>query len=118
MTALLLVAFDGVTERLIPLYAIGAFLAFTLSQAGMVRHWMKEKNEPHRGIKMFLNGLGAVATGITLLVVLVAKFMSGAWMTAILVPLLIAMMLAIKRHYASVAEEVEDPTPLSTMNLG
>jgi amino acid transporter len=117
LTAFLLIVFDGVTERLIPLYAIGAFLAFTLSQAGMVRHWMKEKDEPHRGIKMFLNGLGAVATGITLLVVLVAKFMAGAWMTAILVPLLIAMMLAIKRHYQSVAEEVDDPTPLRTTNL-
>ncbi len=117
LTALLLIMFEGVTDRLIPLYAIGAFLAFTLSQAGMVRHWMKEKNEPHRGIKMFLNGLGAVATGITLLVVLVAKFAAGAWMTAILVPLLIAMMLAIKRHYQSVAVEVEDPTPLRTTNL-
>jgi hypothetical protein len=114
---LLLIAFDGVTDRLIPLYAVGAFLAFTLSQAGMVRHWMKEKSAPHRGIKMFLNGLGALATGVTLLVVLVAKFISGAWMTAILVPLLIAMMLAIKRHYTSVAVEVEDPTPLSTTNL-
>jgi amino acid transporter len=117
LTALLLIIFDGVTDRLIPLYAIGAFLAFTLSQAGMVRHWMKEKNEPHRGIKMFLNGLGAIATGVTLLVVLVAKFMAGAWMTAILVPLLIAMMMAIKRHYDSVAMEVEDPTPLHTGNL-
>ena len=117
LTALLLIVFDGVTDRLIPLYAIGAFLAFTLSQAGMVRHWMKCRDAPHCGIKMFLNGLGAVATGITLLVVLVAKFMAGAWMTAILVPLLIAMMLAIKRHYQSVAEEVDDPTPVHTANL-
>ncbi|HEV2619864.1 MAG TPA: APC family permease, partial [Acidobacteriaceae bacterium] len=117
LTALLLIVFDGVTDRLIPLYAIGAFLAFTLSQAGMVRHWMKYRDEPHRGIKMFLNGLGALATGITLLVVLVAKFLAGAWMTAILVPLLIGMMLAIKRHYQTVAQEVDDPTPLSTANL-
>ena len=117
MTALLLIVFDGVTERLIPLYAIGAFLAFTLSQAGMVRHWMKHHEAPHRGIKMFLNGLGAIATGITLLVVLVAKFASGAWITAILVPMLIAMMLSIKRHYDSVAVEVEEPCPLHTTNL-
>jgi len=116
LTALLLIIFDGVTDRLIPLYAIGAFLAFTLSQAGMVRHWMR-CDDPHRHIKMFLNGLGAVATGITLLVVLVAKFEKGAWMTAILVPLLIAMMLAIKRHYASVAVEVEEPCPMRTANL-
>ena len=117
LTAMLLIVFDGVTDRLIPLYAIGAFLAFTLSQAGMVRHWMKHQDAPHRNIKMFLNGIGAVATGVTLIVVLVAKFASGAWMTAILVPVLIAMMLAIKRHYESVAVEVDDPTPLRTNNL-
>ncbi|HEY5056381.1 MAG TPA: APC family permease [Acidobacteriaceae bacterium] len=117
LTALLLIVFDGVTDRLIPLYAIGAFLAFTLSQAGMVRHWMKHKDATHRGIKMFLNGLGAVATGITLVVVLVAKFASGAWITALLVPLLIGMMLAIKRHYQSVAVEVDEPCPLHTSNL-
>ena len=117
LTAVLLIVFDGITDRLIPLYAIGAFLAFTLSQAGMVRHWMKHPDASHRLIKMFLNGLGAVATGVTLLVVLVAKFASGAWMTAILVPLLIAMMLAIKEHYDSVAVEVEEPTPLRTTNL-
>jgi len=116
MTALLLIVFKGVTDRLIPLYAIGAFLAFTLSQAGMVRHWMK-CTDPHRHIKMFLNGLGALATGITLLVVLVAKFATGAWITAILVPLLIAIMLAIKRHYDSVAVEVDEPCPLHTNNL-
>ena len=86
---------------MIPLYAIGAFPAFTLSQAGMVRHWMKYKDEAASRHQDVPERAGrAVATGITLLVVLVAKFTSGAWMTAILVPLLIAMMLAIKRHYA------------------
>jgi hypothetical protein len=117
LTALLLIIFDGVTDRLIPLYAIGAFLAFTLSQAGMVRHWMKHPEASHRNIKMFLNGLGAAATGVTLIVVLIAKFAAGAWMTAILVPLLIAMMMAIKGHYQSVAAEVEEPAPLRTTNL-
>lgn len=117
LTAVLLIAFDGVTDRLIPLYAIGAFLAFTLSQAGMVKHWLKEKAAPHRHIKMFLNGLGATATGITLVVVLVAKFTSGAWITALLVPSLIAMMMAIKRHYQGVAMEVAEPTPLRTSGL-
>ncbi len=116
-TAILLILSRGVTDWLIPLYAIGAFLAFTLSQAGMVRHWMKCKDEPHRGIKMFLNGLGAIATGITLVVVLVAKFASGAWVTAILVPLLIAMMMAIKRHYKRVAVEVDEQTPLRVTGL-
>lgn len=117
LTAILLVAFDGVTDRLIPLYAIGAFLAFTLSQAGMVRHWIRHTEAPHRNVKIFLNGLGALTTGVTMLVVLVAKFASGAWMTAVLVPLLITIMLSIKQHYASVAAEVEDPLPLRTTNL-
>ena len=85
-TAVILIIFDGVTDRLIPLYAIGAFMAFTLSQAGMVMHWIRYKNEKHRNVKMFFNGLGALATGATLIVVLVTKFLSGAWVTAILVP--------------------------------
>jgi amino acid transporter len=116
-TALLLIAFQGVTDRLIPLYAIGAFLAFTLSQAGMVKHWLTEKDARHRGLKMFLNGVGATATGITLVVVLVAKFTSGAWITALLVPMLIGMMLAIKRHYQRVAIEIAEPSPLRVGRL-
>jgi amino acid transporter len=117
LTAILLIIFNGVTDRLIPLYAIGAFLAFTLSQLGMVKHWLKEKDAPHRGIKMFLNGLGGTATGITLVVVLVAKFTSGAWVTALLVPILIGMMLAIKKHYQWVAVEVAEPTRLRVAGL-
>jgi amino acid transporter len=111
-TAIILIIFNGVTDRLIPLYAIGAFLAFTLSQAGMVMHWVKTKDVPHRRIKMFLNGLGAVATGITLVVVLASKFLAGAWVTAILVPLMIAIMMGVKRHYTRVRAEMCDPTPL------
>jgi hypothetical protein len=115
--ALILILFDGVTDRLIPLYAIGAFMAFTLSQAGMVRHWMKEPDAPHRRAKMFLNGLGAIATGITLLVVLMTKFMSGAWIVCILVPLIIALMAGVKRHYRRVKLETADPTPLRLSGL-
>ncbi|HZL28634.1 MAG TPA: APC family permease [Acidobacteriaceae bacterium] len=116
-TALILIIFDGVTLKLIPLYAIGAFMAFTLSQAGMVKHWLKTPDAPHRGVKMFLNGLGAVATGITLLVILATKFLAGAWVTAILVPLLILIMLMVKRHYARVKRETADPTPLRLTGL-
>ena len=117
-TALILIAFKGVTDRLIPLYAIGAFLAFTLSQAGMVMHWKKEPGE-HKGRAwhMLVNGTGAVATGITLCVVLVAKFMSGAWVTALLVPSLILIMLGVKRHYTRVHAEMQDMTPLNLANL-
>ena len=116
-TALILILFDGVTDRLIPLYAIGAFLAFTLSQAGMVRHWQRCRDEKHRGLKLFLNGLGAVATGITLCVILVAKFREGAWVTALLVPLLILLMHSVRRHYARVHVETADPTPMRLTGL-
>jgi amino acid transporter len=116
-TGVILVLFDGVTDRLIPLYAIGAFLAFTLSQAGMVVHWMKTEKHPGRGWHMFVNGVGAVATGLTTCVVLVAKFTAGAWVTALLVPLLIGIMMAVKRHYSRVTREMKDMTPLNLVNL-
>lgn len=116
-TAVILILFRGVTDRLIPLYAIGAFLAFTLSQAGMVVHWLKMEKHPGRMWHMFVNAFGAVATGITLLVVLVAKFRAGAWVTALLVPTLIVIMLVVKRHYSRVKREMKDMTPLSLANL-
>ena len=116
-TALILIIFNGVTDALIPLYAIGAFLAFTLSQAGMVRHWHKTMDAPHRHVKMFVNGLGAVATGISLMIILVTKFIHGAWVTALLVPFLIWIMLAVKRHYSRVHLETLDPTPLRLTGL-
>jgi amino acid transporter len=115
-TASLLIVFQGVTDRLIPLFAIGAFLAFTLSQSGMVVHWFRNR-EPGWQFRMVVNGLGAVATGITLVVVLVAKFLDGAWVTAILVALLIAVMLAVKAHYARVDHEIADDHPLIIHNL-
>jgi amino acid transporter len=116
-TAIILILFGGVTDRLIPLYAIGAFLAFTLSQAGMVVHWMKMEKHPGRLWHMFVNGIGAIATGITLIVVLVAKFAAGAWVTALLVPFLIAIMMGVKRHYTRVKREMKDKTPLNLVNL-
>jgi amino acid transporter len=116
-TGLILILFDGVTDKLIPLYAIGAFLAFTLSQAGMVIHWRKTEKHKGRLWHMFVNGIGAVATGLTLIVVLVAKFMSGAWVTALLVPFLILVMMAVKRHYTRVNREMKDRTPLNLVNL-
>lgn len=116
-TALILIIFNGVTDKLIPLYAIGAFLAFTLSQSGMVKHWLHSRTEKGRAFKLFLNGLGAVATGITLVIVLVTKFVSGAWVTVILVPVLILLMLGVKRHYTRVKLETADPTPLRLSGL-
>jgi amino acid transporter len=117
LTAIILIMFGGVTDRLISLYAIGAFMAFTLSQAGMVMHWKKEGPE-HRGRSwhMFVNGTGAIATGITTCIVLVAKFTSGAWVTALLIPTLILLMVAIKQHYTRVKAVVQSG-PLNLSNL-
>jgi amino acid transporter len=111
LTAVLLIFFRGVTDRLIPLYAVGAFLAFTLSQAGMVMHW---KRQGGRGAssRIFLNGLGAVATGITVLVVLVAKFVEGAWITALLVALMILFMRGVRHHYNRVNKDINLDRPI------
>jgi amino acid transporter len=115
-TALLLIVFDGVTDRLIPLFAIGAFLAFTLSQAGMVMHW-KRVGGPGALRRMVINGFGAIATAITLLVVLIAKFTAGAWITALIVPALMMVMTAVKRHYNGVARElaIDGPMRIGTL---
>jgi amino acid transporter len=116
LTGALLILFGGVTDRLIPLYAIGAFLAFTLSQAGMVVHWKRHPGKDARR-RMVVNGIGAFATGITLLVVLVAKFVEGAWVTAILIPCLIVVMLAVRRHYERIREDIADCGPMSVAAL-
>ncbi|HTZ47913.1 MAG TPA: amino acid permease, partial [Verrucomicrobiae bacterium] len=90
----ILILFGGVTDRLIPLYAIGAFLAFTLSQAGMVVHWGKNRG-PNWLRNAIVNGLGAFVTGLTVLVVLVAKFTQGAWITLLFIPLVIALFVVV-----------------------
>src|SRR5580658_6181305 len=101
LTGFLLVIFGGVTDRLIPLYAVGAFLAFTLSQFGMVMHWFKKRGQ-HWLKYMLVNGLGAFVTGTTVVVVLVAKFMAGAWITVIFIPLVILCFKKVRRHYHAV----------------
>jgi amino acid transporter len=115
-TALLLIAFGGVTDRLIPLFAIGAFLAFTLSQAGMVMHWKRQGGAGSLR-RMIINGVGAFATGLTLIVVLIAKFTEGAWITAILIPVLIITMSLVKRHYSRVRKEIAVDCPMRIDNL-
>ena len=115
LTALLLIVFRGVTDRLIPLYAIGAFMAFTLSQAGMVMHWKRQGKAP---VRMFVNALGAVATGITTLVVLVAKFVDGAWITALLVLAMIVFMRAVNRHYVRVNRDINLDRPFIPAEAG
>ena len=103
LSALLIVAFEGSVTNLIPLYTIGVFVAFTLSQSGMVKHWWKLRDRGWR-VSMAFNGLGAVATGIVAVVVGIAKFALGAWMVLVLIPILIAVMWGIHHHYRIVRD--------------
>jgi amino acid transporter len=116
LAGILLIQFGGVTDRLIPLFAVGAFLAFTLSQAGMVGHW-RRVGGPGATRSILVNGLGAVATGITVVVVLVAKFAAGAWVTVLLIPTLLVAMGMVRRHYHSVFLEVRTTDPLDLKGL-
>ena len=103
LAAVLVIGFKGSVTNLIPLYTVGVFIAFTLSQSGMVVHWWRLRNEV-RGWRWraVLNGTGAVATGVVAIIVGVAKFALGAWMVLLLIPLLIGLMWSIGRHYRSV----------------
>ena len=114
----LLVAFGGVTDRLIPLFAVGAFLAFTMSQAGMVAHWRRLRREggdgaAHATRSLAINAVGATTTGATVLVVLVSKFEEGAWITALVIPGFWLLLRAIRRHFDRVDAATEDPGPLA-----
>lgn len=110
LAASLLIAFEGVTDRLIPLFAVGAFMAFTLSQAGMVMHWRRTGG---RGAfsSMLINGVGALATGCTTCVVIVAKFTEGAWLTVLAIPGLVWLMSAVHHHYERIEREAESQGP-------
>jgi amino acid transporter len=134
----LLVVFRGITDKLIPLYAVGAFLAFTLSQAGMVVHKWKqlhgqspaddkqengsEKNKKPGGVNarsyagLAVSGSGAIATAITLVTILVAKFTEGAWITVVAIPSMIVLFWRIHRHYARITEQLAESKPLDLSN--
>jgi amino acid transporter len=105
LAGVLIVVFGGDTHLLIPLFAVGAFLAFTLSQAGMVVHWIAERG---RGwwVKMGINGLGVLATGVALLIIAVSRFIAGAWIVAFLIPLLVLAFREVHRHYTSIAAQL------------
>ncbi len=105
LVAVLIIAFGGDSHALIPLFAVGVFLAFTLSQSGMVVHWFKERGRRWR-IKAFFNGLGAITTAVTLVVVAVSKFLEGAWIVALLIPLLILVFRAIEIHYEKLGPQL------------
>jgi len=102
----MLYAFDASVDALIPLYSVGVFICFTLSQAGMVVHWRKERSSGWAW-RSLVNGFGAILTGVVFLVVAYEKFGNGAWMVLIFIPTLIAMMVFIRHQYASSARQLE-----------
>lgn len=103
LASLLIIIFGGVTNALIPLYAVGVFTSFTISQAGMVVHHRREK-EPGWQRSQVLNAVGSVATFVVLLIVAITKFRYGAWVPIVVVPLVIALFLGIRRHYDKVSQ--------------
>jgi amino acid transporter len=108
LSAVLLICFGGYTEGLIPLFAIGAFTAFLLSQIGMVVHWRRRRG-PRVRVKMMCNAVGAAVTGVSLVIIVLAKFTSGAWMTVVVVPGLVLVLRRVKRHYRKLSRELEEP---------
>ena len=120
LAAALIVIFGGDTHALIPLYAVGVFISFTLSQSGMVRHWLTDGGAGWRW-RLGVNGLGALVTGAVTVVIAVTKFTHGAWIVVFLIPLLVLGFRAIHRHYDTVAEElslehlVEEPPVNNTV---
>jgi hypothetical protein len=116
-TGALVVVFGGDTHALVPLFAVGVFLAFTLSQAGMLVHWWRHRS---RGwsLKAIVNGVGALATGVAVGLIGASKFTDGAWITILVIPLLVAVFLQIRAHYREVANQLSmqgvalpNPTP-------
>lgn len=105
LASILVIIFGGETHRLIPLYAVGVFLSFTLSQSGMVRHWFRERGAGWHW-KAAVNGVGAVATGVVLLVLIATKFIHGAWVVMVLIPLFVWIFHIIRQHYERVAEQL------------
>jgi len=109
----LLTVFGGITDRLIPLFAVGAFLSFTLSQAGMAVHWARQPSSDGGGqlghrTRMMINATGAIATGASLAVILVAKFVEGAWITFLTIPLVLALLKLIKQYYTQIDRQLRE----------
>ena len=107
--AFLIVAYGGNIEHLISLYAIGVFISFTIAQTGMVVHWTREKGPGWR-LRAFLNTLGAAATGLVVIIITVAKFVYGAWMILVFIPIMIKIFKSIRAHYDKIAAQLSIPT--------
>ena len=121
LATVLLVVFRGDAHALIPLYAVGVFLSFTLSQASMVRRWLRLREEGWWWRSWF-NGLGAVVTGLVMLTIAATKFTHGAWIVVLLIPTLVAVFVIVHRHYEEVAQQLslegfEPPPPITNTVL-
>jgi len=112
----LLIVFSGITDKLIPLFAIGAFSAFAFSQIGMVAYWRRKRGKSARE-KLIFNAPGATCTSVALVIIVVAKFVQGAWITLIVGPGLVWLFWKIRGHYQSIAREVDQPVKLQTGKL-
>jgi hypothetical protein len=117
--ALLLIGFGGITDRLIPLFAIGAFLTFTMSQLGMVVHWHAElqrarterERHQHRA-SLVINAVGTATTAVALVIIVVAKFLEGAWITLLVIPCVIFLLRTVKRYYVELDAQLREDRPL------
>jgi hypothetical protein len=120
---LLLTVFGGITDRLIPLFAIGAFLTFTMSQIGMVWHWRRVLAEGAPGTShaarthLWINATGAITTGVALIIIIIAKFSEGAWITLLVIPMVILMLKLIRGYYDQLATQLRDQMPLNLEGL-
>jgi amino acid transporter len=110
LSGLLLVVFGGITDSLIPLFAVGAFSAFLVSQVGMVVHWLRQGGRAVR-ISLACNALGAATTAVALVIIVTAKFLEGAWITVIVAPALFHLLRRIRAHYDRIEREIEQPLP-------
>lgn len=106
--AILIIIYGGKTDHLISLYAIGVFVSFTIAQTGMVVYWSRERIRGWH-VRAFLNGIGACATGLVVVIITVTKFIYGAWIILVFIPIMIYMFKSIRAHYNSVAEELRLP---------
>lgn len=111
----LLIAFGGITEHLIPLFAVGAFLTFTLSQSGMVVHWLRERRRerrPRARLHLAINGLGASVTALALVVIIATKLFDGAWLTLLVIPTVVVLLRSIRRYYDAIDARIRVARPL------
>lgn len=119
IAALLIIVFRGNTNALIPLYAVGVFISFTLSQFGMFRHWLKRRGGNESWLhKALINGLGALVTAVVVMIIAVTKFERGAWIVVIIIPTFVLLMMTVKKHYQAIARQLKvEPEELSEIDI-